>query len=177
MGWEKDSEAHRTGVLKLLERLRRRGAPVDSLGLQAHIGCGNQDANASRVFDARDERAWRQFLTEVTGMGYGLLVTEFDVHDATLPEDITPRDRAVAGLGRAFLDITLDFREVNSVLCWGLADNHTWLQGRNPRKEGVAKRPTPFDSNYRAKPLRAAIADALRAAPTRPLTIPRGGRA
>ena len=177
MGWEKDSEAHRTGVLKLLERLRRNGAPVDALGLQSHIGCGNQDANASRVFDARDERAWRQFLTEVTGMGYKLLITEFDVHDATLPAEITPRDHAVAALGRAFLDITLDFREVNAVLCWGLADNHTWLQGRNPRQEGVAKRPTPFDSNYRAKPLRTAIADAFRATPARPLTIPQGTKA
>ncbi len=174
MGWELDSAPHRTGVLKLLERLRRNGVPVDSLGIQSHIGCGNQDANVSRVFDARDERSWRQFLTEVTGMGYRLAITEFDVHDATLPEDITKRDAAVASLGRAFLDITLDFREVSSVLCWGLADNYTWLQGRNPRQEGVLKRPTPFDSNYRAKPLREAIAAAFRAAPLRPLTIPQG---
>lgn len=174
MGWEKDSGPHRDGVLRLLERLRRNGAPVNALGIQAHIGCGNQDANASRVFDARDERAWRKFLQEVTGMGYRLLITEFDVHDATLPEEIGPRDRGVAALGRAFLDITLDFRETTSVLCWGLADNYTWLQGRNPRKEGVAKRPTPFDISYRAKPLRDAMAAAFRAAPARRPSIPQG---
>ncbi len=82
MGWEKDSAAHRDGVLRLLERLRRNGAPVNALGIQAHIGSGNQDSNANRVFDARDEAAWRKFLREVTGMGYRLLITEFDVHDA-----------------------------------------------------------------------------------------------
>jgi endo-1,4-beta-xylanase len=174
MGWEKDGAAHRDGVLKLLERLRRNGAPVNALGIQSHIGCGNQDGNSGRVFDARDERAWRAFLREVTGMGYRLVITELDVHDGTLPAAIPQRDRAVASLGRAFLDLTLDFREVSAVLCWGLADNYSWLQGRNPRQEGVAKRPTPFDAQYRAKPLRDAIAAAFRAAPARRPVIPQG---
>ena len=174
MGWEKDNVPHRTGVLKLLERLRRNGVPVDALGIQAHIGAGNQDSNANREFDARDERAWRRFLREVTGMGYRLMITEFDVHDAPLPADLRKRDREVAALGRAFLDVTLDFREVNSVLCWGLADNHTWLQGRTPRADRLPKRPTPYDANYQPKPLRDAIAAAFRAAPSRPLAYTQG---
>lgn len=167
MGWEKDNAPHRNGVLRLLERLRRNGVPVNALGLQAHIGAGNQDSNANRAFDARDERAWRNFLREVTGMGYRLVITEFDVHDAPLPTDTRKRDAAVASLGHAFLDITLDFREVNAVLCWGLTDHMSWLQGRTPRADGKPKRPTPYDSNYQAKPLRAAIAAAFRAAPAR----------
>ncbi len=167
MGWEKDNGPHRIGVLRLLERLRRKGVPVDALGIQAHIGAGNQDSNANRAFDARDARAWRKFLEEVTGMGYRLLITEFDVHDAPLPAAIPERDREVAALGRAFLDVTLDFREVNAVLCWGLADNYTWLQGRTPRADGLPKRPTPYDARFQAKPLREAIAAAFRAAPDR----------
>jgi endo-1,4-beta-xylanase len=174
MGWEKDSAAHRDGVLRLLERLRRNGVPVNALGIQAHIGCGNQDSNVNRVFDERDERAWRRFLREVTGMGYRLVITEFDVHDGNLPEDIGVRDRAVAALARAFLDLTLDFREVTAVLCWGLADSHSWLQGRKPAKPGIAKRPTPFDAQYRAKPLRDAIAAAFRSAPARRPATPQG---
>ena len=174
MGWEKDSAAHREGVLRLLERLRRSGTPVNALGIQAHIGCGNQDSNVNRVFDARDETAWRKFLREVTGMGYKLLITEFDVHDGSLPEEITRRDREVASLARAFLDITLDFREVNSVLCWGLADHHNWLQGRKPAQPGVPKRPTPYDNQFQPKPLREAVAAAFRAAPARRPTMPKG---
>ena len=174
MGWEKDNGPHRSGVLRLLERLRRKGVPVDALGIQAHIGAGNQDSNANRAFDARDELAWRKFLGEVTGMGYRLLITEFDVHDTPLPAAIPERDREVAALGRAFLDVTLDFREVNAVLCWGLADNYTWLQGRTPRADGLPKRPTPYDARFQAKPLREAIAAAFRAAPDRRTPASRG---
>jgi endo-1,4-beta-xylanase len=168
MGWETNSGPHRDGVLRLLERMRRDGVPVDALGIQAHIGSGNQDSNAGRVFDARDERAWRHFLDEVTGMNYRLLITEFDVHDATVPGDETARDREVARLGRAFLDITFDYRELTELLVWGLADSHNWLQGRTPRADGARKRPTPYDEQYRPKRLRDAIAAALRAAPRRP---------
>jgi endo-1,4-beta-xylanase len=167
MSWESDDGPHRDGVLRLLERFRKNGVPVNSLGLQSHIGAGNQDSNANRAFDARDEKAWRKFLEEVTGMGYGLLITEYDVHDAPLPADFAARDRAVAALGRAYLDLTLSFTQVNALLCWGLMDTHTWLQGRTPRKDGLPKRPTPYDDQYRPKPLRDAIAGALRAAPPR----------
>jgi endo-1,4-beta-xylanase len=167
MGWEPDGGPHRDGVLRLLERLRRNDVPVDALGIQAHIGAGNQDSNANRIFDARDEPAWRRFLKEATGMGYKLLITELDVHDAPLDAAPAPRDREVAALGRAFLDLTLDFREVSAVLCWGLADHYSWLQGRTPRGDGLPKRPTPYDTQLRPKLLRDAIAAALRDAPSR----------
>ena len=167
MGWETNSAAHRDGVLRLLERFRKTGVPVNTLGLQAHIGSGNQDSNAGRAFDARDEKAWRKFLDDVTGMGYSLAITEFDVHDATLPGDFESRDQQVAALGRAFLDLTLSFKQVNVVMCWGLVDSHSWLQGRSPRKDGMPKRPTPYDNHYLSKPLRGAISAAFRAAPIR----------
>jgi endo-1,4-beta-xylanase len=167
MGWEPESANHRDGVLRLLERFRQAGVPVNALGLQSHLGAGNQDDNAHRPFAARDERAWRKFLEEVTAMGYALLITEFDVHDATLPADFAVRDREVAALGRGFLDLTLSFTQVNALLCWGLMDTHTWLQGRTPRADGLPKRPTPYDNHYQPKPLRDAIAAALQAAPPR----------
>lgn len=172
MGWETNGAAHRDGVLRLLERFRKNKVPVNALGLQSHIGAGNQDANSGHAFDARDERAWRKFLEDVTAMGYSLLITEFDVHDAPLPADFTQRDRAVAALGRAYLDLTLSFTQVNAVLCWGLMDTHTWLQGRSPRADGMPKRPTPYDNHYQPKPLRAAIAAAFRSAhPRKPAAI------
>jgi endo-1,4-beta-xylanase len=169
MGWEVEGGPHRDGVLRLLERLRRNNVPVDALGVQGHIGSGNQDNNAGRAFAARDERAWGKFLDAVTGMGYRLLVTEFDVHDATVAGDVTARDREVAALGRAFLDQLLSYRQLNALLCWGLVDSMSWLQGRTPRSDGERKRPNPYDANYQPKPLREAIAAALRAAPAREL--------
>jgi endo-1,4-beta-xylanase len=167
MGWEPAGGPHRDGVLRVLEHFRREKVPVDALGIQAHLGSGNQPNNADRPFDARDERAWRKFLEEVTGMGYRLLITEFDVHDATVAGDVAKRDAEVAALGRAFLDLTLDFKQVNVLMCWGLADSYSWLQSRTPRADGAPKRPTPYDAQLQPKPLRAAIAAALRGAPKR----------
>jgi endo-1,4-beta-xylanase len=100
-------------------------------------------------------------------MGYQLLITEFDVHDAPLPANVAKRDEQVAALARAFLDLTLSFRELNAVLCWGLADKYTWLQGRTPRTDGLPKRPTPFDERFDTKPLFHSMAAAFRAAPVR----------
>jgi endo-1,4-beta-xylanase len=48
-----------------------------------------------------------------------------------------------------------------------MADHYNWLQDFQPRADGLPKRPCPYDADLRPKPLRAAIADALRAAPAR----------
>ncbi|MFC0633126.1 endo-1,4-beta-xylanase [Brevundimonas balnearis] len=165
MSWEAGHEAHQNGVLRLLEGFRARGVPVDALGVQSHIGSGNSDNSVG--FDTARETNWRRFLDEVVGMGYDLVITEFDVHDKNLPADFAQRDAAVAELGRRYLDLMLSYPQMGDILCWGLSDSHTWLQGRWYREDGLPKRPTPYDAQYRAKPLRQAIADALIAAPPR----------
>ena len=160
MSWEPGFEAHRTGVLRLLEGFRRRGVPVDALGIQSHIGSGNNPGDSS-IFGPHDERAWRRFLDAVTGMGYGLLITEFDVNDRGIVGDIATRDREVAAYARAYLDLMLSYRPLGDVLVWGMSDRHSWLQQRPPRADGLPKRPCPYDQELKPKPLRAAIAAAL----------------
>ncbi len=166
MSWDAGSTAHRAGVLRLLETLRKRGTPVDALGVQAHIGTSNTDT--SRGFNPRDEGEWRKFLDEVTGMGLELLITEFDVHDNGLPADIPSRDRAAADHARAYLDLILSYPQLHTFMLWGMSDRYSWYQNRELRPDGWPKRPCPYDAEFRPKPLRQAIADALRAAPTRP---------
>jgi endo-1,4-beta-xylanase len=165
MSWEAGHETHRAGVLRLLEGFRSRGVPIDALGVQSHIGSGNTDSSTG--FDTAREAPWRRFLDEVTGMGLDLVVTEFDVHDKNLPADIASRDAAVADLGERYLDLMLDYPQTRAVMCWGLCDRYSWLQNLWPRADKAGKRPTPYDTGYRTKPLRAAIARAFAAAPTR----------
>jgi endo-1,4-beta-xylanase len=100
-------------------------------------------------------------------MGLAILVTELDVHDKGLPADIAVRDRAVADHARAYLDLMLSYTQVKQVLTWGIVDHRSWLQERWRRPDRRAKRPLPYDENYQAKLLRHAIAQALRAAPSR----------
>ena len=166
MSWEAGHETHQAGVLRLLAGFRARGVPVDALGVQSHIGSGNSDDSVG--FDTAQEREWRRFIDEATGMGLEIVITEFDVHDKNLPADIPTRDAAVADLGRRYLDLMLSYPQTTGVVAWGMMDSHSWLQGNWPRADGLPKRPTPYDADGRAKPLRQAIADAFRAAPPRP---------
>lgn len=162
MSWDSSSEAHRSGVLRFLEGLRKRKVPVDALGLQSHIGAKNAD-----VHKMPQEAAWRRFLEEVTGMGYQLLITEFDVNDGGLPTNPAKRDRRVADLARRYLDITLSYPQLKYVLTWGLIDKDSWLERLSARADGAPRRPLPFDSHYDPKPLYFAMAEAFRAAPMR----------
>jgi endo-1,4-beta-xylanase len=160
MSWEADNEQHRAGVLKLLEQFKSRNVPVDALGIQSHIG------NKGNI-DAVQQREWRAFVDAAVGMGYKLLVTEFDVNDKDLPGDIAKRDAQVAAAAKAYFDVMLSYRQLDQVLCWGMVDKYSWLQNFSPRSDKTPQRPTPYDATYKPKPLRDALAAAFEAAPRR----------
>lgn len=162
MSWEKGNEAHRTGVLKLLERLKAAGAPIDALGIQSH---SNRDMPDE--FTAEKQRAWRSFVDDAIGMGLDIYLTEFDVDDTRLGPDVELRDRLIASYTKDYLDIMFDYPQTKNLLAWGMVDKYSWLQDFLPREDGAEKRPTVYDSAYRPKPMRDAIAAAFRAAPER----------
>jgi endo-1,4-beta-xylanase len=164
MSWEPGNENHRYGVLKLLEGLKKRGVPIDALGVQSHIAPSG-DAVAAQV--ARQSKPWRQFLDTATQMGLGLVVTELDVNDKQLPKDAATRDGIVADYARAYLDILFAYPQLRHVLAWGMCDKYSWLNGFTPRGDGTLQRATPYDASFRAKPLRQVLADAFAAAAPR----------
>ena len=161
--WGTDG-THRAAILKLLDYARKKNLPIDALGVQAHIGFGNTGGGPG---SERDEPAWRKFLDEVTGMGFGLLVTEFDINDKNAPSDIAERDRVVAQLGKTYFDIMVGYPQLRYVMAWGLVDKYSWLQEFIPRADGLPQRPAPYDDDYRPKPLRQAMAASFAAAPMR----------
>jgi len=162
MSWEPAHSAHCADVLRLLEGFRARNVPVDALGIQSHIEMFSLDP-ATGVGPYR-ETEWRRFLDEVVGMGYRLLITEFDVKDKALPGAIAERDAKVADYSRRYFDVMLDYAELGDIMAWGMVDRFSWLQGFAARDDGLEVRCCPYDSNYRAKPLRTAIAESLAAA-------------
>ena len=164
MSWEPGNAQHRAGVLKLLEGFRRRGVPVDALGIQSHIITQDTDVAASV---AALEGDWRRFLDSVTAMGYDLLITELDVRDNNLPINIAVRDGAVADYAKAYLDIMFAQPRLRDVLFWGMSDRYSWIEGFEPRPDRARRRPCPYDEFFVAKPLRAAVAAAIAAAPVR----------
>jgi endo-1,4-beta-xylanase len=166
MSWEPGNEAHRAGVLKLLEGFRKRDVPVDTLGVQSHIRIDTFDPRTG--IGARQERDWRQFLDTVVAMGYGIKITEFDVNDQALPRDIASRDQSVADYARIYLDLMFSYPQLRDVLAWGMCDPYSWLQSFEPlRVDGQAKRCCPYDGAFKPKLLRAAIAAAFAGAEVR----------
>jgi len=152
-------------ALTLLEGMRARGVPCDALGIQGHL----------KAFGtAFDQGAFRRFLGEVAGMGYRILVTEFDVDDrgggAGTPNNPAARDRTAADLARRFLDAAFDLPQTLGMVSWGLSDRYTWLAARpwSPAEAAARPRPLPLDGELRRKPLWQAVAAAFDAAPERP---------
>ncbi|TNE58693.1 MAG: 1,4-beta-xylanase [Alphaproteobacteria bacterium] len=163
MRWSDKYPNHHKGVLKLLETLRKKNIPIDALGIQGHIG---------KYSGTENDAHWYGFLKEVTAMGYDLLITEFDVRDFARAPDIGSRDANVAALAKGFLDITLSFPELKQFICWGLSDRWSWFRQSEPREDGELQRTAPYDIDLKPKPMYAAIAAALMAAPSRdPATI------
>jgi endo-1,4-beta-xylanase len=167
MSWERNSEdeTHIRGVLKLLEGFRKRGTPVDALGIQSHIRLLKPLTVAEIVRES--EGPWRRFVDEVVGMGYKLVITEFDVNDRTAPTDVGLRDTMVADYAKAYLDLMLSYPQLRDVLAWGMVDRYSWLTGFDPRADKQLKRGTPYDAAFRPKPLREAMASAFAAATVR----------
>ena len=164
MDWGTDP-THRNGVLKLLERLRRDKVPVDTLGIQGHIGPPAGQSVSAAI--AQRERGWREFLDAVTAMGYKLAITEFDVNDRNLPADHAVRDEAVASYAAGYLDVTLSYTQLKDVLVWGMCDKYNWLNGWSPREDKEIKRASPYSPEFKPKPLYSAFEAAFRAAPAR----------
>ena len=148
-----EQEARRAAVLRLLRRLIERKVPLHALGTQAHLSAANrQNINPETL---------HRFFGEVTQLGLKILITELDVTDQGLPEDIEARDKAVAEVYRTYLGVAVREPALVAVLTWGLTDRYTWLARRSPREGGTRVRVLPLDSEYRRKPAWYAIAEAL----------------
>jgi endo-1,4-beta-xylanase len=150
-------------LLKLLERLKRTGVPLDGLGIQAHL-----DLRKGHISQA----AVARFVREVAAMGLSIIVTELDVKEADYVAMPEARDRQVADEVRSYLDAVLGERAVTGVTTWGLSDLHSWLEvtrddyARFPGAWTAGSGPglnrgLPLDSSMRAKPMYFAIRDAL----------------
>jgi endo-1,4-beta-xylanase len=159
-----EQEVRRTTLLKLLERMRASGTPVDAVGIQAHLSClGGPPFSAARL---------RRFLGELAGLGLTVQITELDVADEKAPADLAIRDRLVADAYSRFLDAALDEPAVKMVVTWGLSDRHSWIVRKETheskwRTDDTPSRPLPFDADLKPKPAFEAIAQAFAQAPQR----------
>lgn len=148
-------EARRGSFLRLLEDLKAKGAPVDEVGIQAHLDLGKGPLR---------RRIVAPFLREIGQMGYRIVISELDVRERDFTLPLVERDRRVADEVRAYLEIALAEPAVEGVVTWGLSDRHSWLQDEEAAALGGVNRGLPYDHGLRPKPMYWALRDTLAAA-------------
>lgn len=143
----------RARLLSLVERLKGDGVPLHAVGLQAHLKPGLPF----------DDHAFSQFLSRLGGHGVEIYITELDVDDSAMPDDIAERDRLVANRYRDFLRSVLAVPQVKLIIVWQLSDRYSWYRelARRQFPPRRAPRPLPFDEALHRKPAAAAIVEAL----------------
>lgn len=138
-------------ILGLLRRLKDKGAPIHGVGIQAHLWATH----------AIDVKKLQMFCKEVKQMGLKLLITELDVKDSDLPDDIALRDRLGAARVRQFLETILAEIKPQQILTWGLTNKYSWLAMHD---QNASERPVcslPLDQTYQRTPVWKAIHDCL----------------
>jgi endo-1,4-beta-xylanase len=130
-------------IYAMVKEFRRRGVPIDGVGLQMHIP--TLDADMQVV--AADVSA---NITRLTALGVQVHITELDV---SLPLDSTGGPRAEDLVRQAEVYRTIARACLNNPGCtaiqtWGFTDKYSWIGSHSHGARGHA---LPFDRAYQPK--------------------------
>ncbi|KAI9158985.1 glycosyl hydrolase family 10 [Paramyrothecium foliicola] len=145
-------------AVRLAGRLVEAGAPIDGVGLQAHLIVGSTPSRASLA----------GVLRRFEALGLDVAYTELDIRHSSLPPDAA----ALARQGDDYASVVgscLDVARCVGVTVWDYTDKYSWIPAVFPGS-GAA---LPWDENLEPKPAYASISSVLAAAAT---AAPCGGR-
>ncbi len=145
----------------LVARLKDAGVKLDAVGFQGHL----------KPYLPFDDGAFAAYLAEIAALDVDLMITELDVDDSHLPDDVATRDAAVAARVSQFLGAVLQVPRMKSVIAWHLSDRYSWYRNADWYSEqvqesggtaGRAPRSHLFDSDLRPKAAAEAVAETMR---------------
>jgi endo-1,4-beta-xylanase len=145
--------------LRLLERLKKVGVPLDAVGIQAHLDLSKGPLK---------EKIISKFLDDVAGFGLDIVISELDVKECDFAASLAERDKRVALETKRYLDVALSNSATRGVITWGLSDKHSWLQteASTSRKAFTADDPSlnrglPYDAALEKKAMYRALQSAF----------------
>jgi endo-1,4-beta-xylanase len=144
-------------IYAMVRDFKRRGVPIDGVGLQMHIPNLDFDAAAVAANIAR-----------LTALGLQVHITELDVslpvNAASLPGQpgrAAPEDLSrQAEIYRAVVRVCLQTPGCTAIQTWGFTDKCSWIGSHSRGTRGAA---LPFDRSYQPKPAFDAILSELAA--------------
>jgi endo-1,4-beta-xylanase len=147
------SYARRHYFMRLVKRLLDKGVPLDAIGIESHLPAP----------EGYDRAPFLEFVQSIQDLGLDIYITELDVGDTKLPDDIVTRDRAVAKVYRDYLGDLVGFSSLKVIITWELSDKFSWRA--EEARSGQSQRwprPLPFDIHMQRKPAYQAIVDAIK---------------
>ena len=136
-------------VYAMIKDFKRRGVPVDGVGLQLHISSLDYDT-----------KALAENIARLTALGVQVHITELDV---SLPVNAAGLARAEdlkrqAEVYRGVVQACLESRGCTAIQTWGFTDKWSWIGSHSHGTQGAA---LLFDPAYRPKPAYGAVLEAL----------------
>jgi endo-1,4-beta-xylanase len=138
-------------VYEMAKDFKRRGVPIDGVGIQAHI----------LSTDVKELSSFAANLERLVALGLQVHITEMDLG---LPTDAEGRLRDEADLRRqaevyrAVADACFRQKGCTAFQTWGFTDKYTWIPGYTKGRKGS---PLLFDQTYAPKPSYSAVLEAL----------------
>ena len=139
-------------IYAMVKDFKRRGVPIDGVGLQMHVPSLTVDFAALAANIAR-----------LTALGIQVHITELDVSllvdshgDPVHPEDLIRQADIYRGIVRACLKNP----GCTAIQTWGFTDKYSWIGSHSRGAKGQA---LPFDRDYRPKPAHQALLQELAA--------------
>lgn len=137
-------------IYAMVKDFKRRGVPIDGVGLQMHVESLDADTAAIAANIAR-----------LTALGVQVHITELDV---SLPLDangLAASDdlRRQAEIYRGIVRACRQRRGCTAIQTWGFTDKYSWIGSHSHGSRGAA---LPFDRAYQPKPAYDAILEELR---------------
>jgi endo-1,4-beta-xylanase len=138
-------------IYAMVKDLKRRGVPIDGVGLQMHIPALDVDIPAIAANIAR-----------LTALGVQVHITELDVslpvdsNRQPRPDDLIHQAEVYRGIVRACLNSA----GCTAIQTWGFTDKYSWIGSHSRGARGQA---LPFDRAYQPKPAYRAVLKELSA--------------
>lgn len=153
---DRSQRAKLDNYLALIHRLKHRGVPVGSVGIEGHL----------KSDSAVNQKGLEDFMKELAAMNLSFMITELDVDDRGLPDDLRARDAGVAAIMRDLLDVALEQPNCEGVTMWDFSDHDNWIvrDDRFRRHRGGPQRPALLDAGYKPKASWAVLIDCLKRA-------------
>ena len=137
-------------IYAMVKDFKKRGVPIDGVGLQMHILSLDPNVNSISANIAR-----------FTQLGVQVQITEMDV---ALPVDANgnverPSDLSVqAEIYRKIVAACLQHPGCTALQTWGITDKHSWIGWFTHKTKGAG---LLFDEHYQAKPAYEAVKEEL----------------